>query len=214
MFSINSRKRLYNTHFYSSTQLFPFTATNKLYKQSFSTSSLWEKFKNLFIFFPNAPDFIQYQNKSPVKGIQGYRYPSPGDRGASANIPEGLPDPYDTTSYDKDTTRHRSPIYIATSSEISKAIGEDSSTSKKQLNPPKNIPQVLGYDPSGIRVAATTSQEAVEAKIKDWRPTHLPAPWWYHAGIDDYETYSKPRGLPPRAGKPLHLESDRPVGNW
>jgi len=68
-------------------------------------------------------------------------------------------------------------------------------------SPGNNNPDVLKYDPSGLRVTMTTNQDALTKSLASHAPNHMPTPVWAadaQSIIDD----CKAKDIPIMPGRP------------
>ena len=179
------------------------------------SDSIVDKIKNFFVFFPKGKNYEVFATKEGVtERAKGYRYPSPGERGKDVNVPDSLEDPYNIQYYTRDTARNPDPTIFAPTPENIKALDLGNKPITKDGSKGNKNPAVLRYDPTGTRSAMTTTWEAMDNELAKHAPDHLPTAWWAKEQIEDYAEYSLPRGLPPRAGRPMVMSGQKPSGNW
>jgi len=127
---------------------------------------------------------------------------------------------YDTKYYTRDVTRAPQLKFSFTPGETPNALLEAGEFPKPEKlegsSPGRVIPVVASYDPTGLRVAITATQAALDASIEKHRPTHLPRYEWEDYADEIVADYTS-KGLPPvmgRAPKWLNYAENAHSRSW
>ena len=183
--------------------------------------SLWRTFKDKILAF--KPGSIKFYLKANAKSAGhggSYRYPAPGSQ-PQAFVPGQENDDllYDTKYYTRDSRRHPEPAFVISGPKTPKPFIANSEPLPLLGSPGNNNPDVLKYDPTGLRSAMSTTNDQHREAILKVRPTHLPQPSW----LKDQGSILKDlkaKGLPPVPGKPHHWDmpfdtyTDHPASRW
>jgi hypothetical protein len=122
-----------------------------------------------------------------VPSIKGFRYPSPGSLSTAVRVPArtSKDEVYDIKQFTRDPRNFRvdQETMINAKAKPALMVGEQYATD----GPAKNsMEAVTRYDPTGLRVARTSTFEEFDKAVKAEEPNHLPIPSWW-GEIESYQ---------------------------
>ena len=167
---------------------------------------IFQKIKEAAVFLPDMKTFVNGPKTiNPRTGeATGYRWPSPGS-GPKPNVPEleSSDRMYRITHYDRDTVRSQKGAVILRGQKDGQAAIESSNVRllSRSASPGNANPDVMKYDPSGLRTTMTANQDALDAALASRQPTHLCKPLWAANSADIIAEYEA-KGLPAVPGRP------------
>jgi hypothetical protein len=162
--------------------------------------NLWKKVRWPFLYTPEGTNELL---KSASVNAQGpYRTPSPGTM-EQPKLPnfENSDRMYNNNFYVRDTTSNPEPPIVGiVRTDANKFIVQAPLKMVTQGSPGNKNPDVLVYDPTGLRATMTTTQDALTESLAKYAPNHQPTPIWAadaQSIIDDCEA----KGLPAVPGR-------------
>lgn len=133
-------------------------------------------------------------------------------------IPEGPAHRvYDITYYSRDGRRNEwdltEPVEAAFDPQVrgliaSNGLVEDAA--EKPGSAGNKNPDVMRYDPTGLRTTMTANHEALSAALRRVRPTQLSTYEWEDTEVDDVLASYESHGLPPVPGKRYSAAGQHP----
>ena len=152
---------------------------------------------------------------------KGFRYPAPG-MDVSSKVPTGPEDRlYDITYYSRDTRRnaptHKAALVTNPEMAPQLALGEETVYAAAEetgsgASGQKN-PDVLRYDPKGLRAAMTATWDETHREIQRHMPTQLTRTAWQHEQRDILAKCAAD-GTPPVPGRPKKWGNRRTDYVW
>lgn len=142
---------------------------------------------------------------NPDDDRPAWRYPTPGSK-PHPHIPHGpVERSYDIKYYPRDSRRnpwnHVAPEATFFKVDTNKHLTQAQLIEEpKRGSPGNNNPDVMRYNPDGLRTAMTATHEAMEAELAKHRPTQLCTFEW-EGRVEEVIASYEDHGIPPVPGR-------------
>jgi len=179
------------------------------------SKSLWGRFISFFQFYHDRPSYVNWADREG-KG-KGYRYPSPASTSEGVSVPHvsNFDQLYDTKYYTRGAREQMQDTILIGERAQKLRLPEVGQKLIRDGSPGSGNPDVLRYDPTGLRAGVTATWDAQLEELEKHAPTHLPKPWWEYEGLDVAAEHEK-KEIPPVPGKRRIYEGQEKLReqNW